>query len=1023
MVIRRGYVFLGEIPVTGPGGIPTNKSGTAGVGDWIAIGGDPNSYFATIQAEYIGVLGCQAFTWNHIGTGTAAAPVPRLELYCGSILGIDWNTATDPYNGGTYPTSLVGPDYSFLLRAMGDPGRYLFNADSLSPTFVLAGGGTSGTIAPVEQLCGVIAAISGVGATLTLTLTQNHGIPAGTSDVVWIYGLNPFGSAPPDPQIEARHVATAHATNPKVLTITLPATWNGQSGVLPSGIVTRARYRITAVSNPSGNTLRVRMSDGFPSFIVWSNFATLWIGGVTTTGTALNGAYLHTQKAISFVAAQSASTAIAATAPGTLTKTSGTWTDQPQIGEVIQIAGGANNGKRIRVTASTTNTITGSAVDGSAALVTEAAGTSITLTNYAVLDVAFGSALSVAGYSAGEGYCFFRSPWHPVFWPECDGKFDIPRTIDKWASVDAAALAYFAAYPGGVFAGNTVEIAGVMLGNLGYSDSASSPTSASYEAVSLCWRYAYGQLIRAIRERLAPLTSSGQDAADVSVVVANFGVDLEPHTSNPALYKGGDYIQTTKSIQFGTSSAAADNGAAIVETSDLPHGLDSRVLSARGSWDLGIRLWNALAGLKSGAATGTERVANIVVLLGQSHMEGAINNLATQPFQEMGDPDFDSSWMSIDLTTVLRPRGIYIFGNASGAFAEYAPVVNAVSHTARFAARWPTHLTAVTGGPGIGNVGPEVSLLPELRQRFENVYAIKIAAGGASLQPVLPATIPTFDLATADIAQDIANVWDRAKAACYAKGLVPTVRLIVWDQAEGDATGDWPSTYGDAERSFIAWLRDLFRTDGRSKAPIPTVIALGQTHDRSIFDNAKVDLINAAKRAHAADTPMIAIASMQGLPKNHGNVHDTFEACVARGRRYDHAAGTLISADGFEVDGGASINPALSADTFEDWTGFTDTTSQAESAGSTSGAGAGSVSTEGASASVAATVSGSTSEIATQIIALCDAAIAAGLDVLAYSLNGRTVTRRGTADILSVRRYYAALLRNSQGYSSVHAAF
>lgn len=1026
--VRRGYLFLGEITCTGPNGIPTGQGGSSSLHDWVADGGDPNAYWPTLQAEYIGVLGVQAFVWNHIGTGSAAAPVPRLELFQGSILAIQENGATDPNNGGEYPSAWNGPEYSFLLKAMGDPGRYKYNADSISPTFLLNGGGTLGTFAPAEQTLGAIAAISGAGsATITLTLTHDHGIAAGTQDEVWIYGMNPLGGTPPDPQLTARHTATAHATDPKKLTITLPTPWTGGAGLLPSGIVVRALYRITALSNPSGSTLRVRLSTGLPSFVSFSAFAKVYLGNVQGVS-GIDGHYLHTQHAISYVRAINASTAVSATAPGTLNLASGTWAVQPLAGEVVSIAGGANNGKRLRVTSSTTTQIVGTAVDGSAALVTEAAGTSITITNYAVLDIVYGTVPSLAGYVAGSGFLFIRSPWHPVFWAECNGKFDLPRTIDTWSQVEAGAAAYFAAYPGGVFAGDTVQFDGIILGNLGYSDSGAAPGTAAYQAISTGWRYAMRELVDAIRVRAAALTSAGQAAEDVDVVVANFGVDPEPHPSNPLLYAGGDYVQTTAAIQFQTRAAASDTGAALVDTQDLGHGLNARTPSARGTWTLGERLWSALRGLKTGSASGTDKVANVVFLLGQSHVEGAVNNLVTQPFQEAGNPDFDSSWYSTDLTTVLRARGCYILNTSSGAFEEYAPVKNAVTHSARFGAVWPTRLGQVSGGPGSGAVGPEASLVVELRQRFENVYLIKVGVGGASLQDVSPGSIPTFRPDSSDLAADISEAWLQTRTWCEAHGLVPHLRGFVFDQGEGDAVAPFGTTYEAAQRDFILWLRSEFRTQGRSLPEVPVVLATVQTHDRLIFDREQVELINAAKAAVAADLPRVVLASMQGLPKNAGAIHDTWEACIARGRRYDQALGVVLDDDyGQQVDGGASINPALSANTDEDWSG--ETPLSATSSGGTSSGSAGAVGAESTSgATIAAT--GDPVEIpsdslgrARAIVALIDQAVANGLDVLTYTVNGRSTQLRGLGELTATRAVYARIIRLQTGTTRALATF
>lgn len=1030
--VRRGYLFLGEIPVTGPSGIPTNKGGSLGQGDWVLTGGDPNRYWPTIQIEYAGVLGVQAFIWNWIGTGSASAPVPRLELFHGSILTIQENSATDPNNGGTYPSGWSGPEYSFLLKAMGDPGRYLFNASSLSPTFLLNGGGTVGTFAPDENVLGSIIAITGVGAVVTITLSHAHGITAGATETVWLYGLNPSGSVVPDPQLTAKHVATAHASDPTKLVITLPSTWTGQAGILPSGTVVRARYYIKGLSNPSGNVLRIRLSEGLPQWVALTAFAKLYVGDVAGTGTNINGAFLHTQTPMAYVNAITSSTAVQATAPGTLQLTSGTWAVQPLAGETIQVNGGTNSGKRLRVTSSTTTQIIGTAADGTAALVNESAGTSITIVNYGVIDVTLASPPNVSGWTTNTGFVFLRSPWHPVFWNDCGGKFDLPRVIDTWALVDAAALSYFAAYPGGVFSGDTVEIAGVVVGMFGYSDSSAVSGTAKFSAVTQAFRFAMAETIVAIRERVAPLTSSGQLAADVPVVVANYGVDLEPHPSNPLLYKGGDQVQATLSIQFQTRAAAGDAGAALVETADLGHQINARTLSAGGAWTLGERLWDALRGLSTGAGTGTDRVANVVFLIGQSHAEGAINNLATSPFQPHGDPDFDSTWYDVTLTTVNRARKCFILNAAAGAFQEYAPVLNACTYTARFSSRWPTHLAPQSGGIGVGNVGPESSLVLELRQRFENVYVIKVAAGGASLQPVNTATTPTFDPGSSDLSEDILQLWATARTVLAADGLVPHLRGVVFDQGEGDATEPYATNYQSAQLAWIDWFRDNIRTEGRSVAPAPIVLALVQTHDRTIFDVAACERINAAKTACAGLRPNVVVASMQGLPKNVQNVHDTWPACIARGRRYDDALGSLIVTDGFEVDAGASENPRLSPATDEDFSGFTSISSSSSSSGSggsTSSGSSPSVGTESVDGgSIAAT--GDPVEIpsdllgrAQAIILLVDTAIANGLEFASYSVNGRTVTLRSLGEMLAVRAQYALIVQRIQGRGRTYATF
>lgn len=64
-----------------------------------------------------------------------------------------------------------------------------------------------------------------------------------------------------------------------------------------------------------------------------------------------------------------------------------------------------------------------------------------------------------------------------------------------------------------------------------------------------------------------------------------------------------------------------------------------------------------------------------------------------------------------------------------------------------------------------------------------------------------------------------------------------------------------------------------------------------------------------------------------------------------------------------------------------------------------------------------------TAGIARQIIAICDEAIARGVDQLSYTANGRTVTRHGLSQIILVRDYYAKLLASVTGFRKTLAQF
>lgn len=1008
MAGRRFFLFCGEH--LGQGTMPVGIDASAynstinQTGDALWARGDLDLYWRVVHGRNNSGIGVLAYIHNHIGRagGTKSNPVPTLDWYEALHAGVFQNAHTDPLEGGAYRSAWRGPECSFLLRAHGWPSDDGIDNDlTRDPTFTLKKGSARGRLIPKHEFIGRVGSVVSAGGNdvdITLAGSVAHGKSPSATFTVWIAGIAPQDGVDCDQQLIAKHTATADTTDPGKFRITLPAPYDGNAGRAGSGIVCSPYFTITAIANPSGNTVRLTLAHPIiddSQIVGGQDGGLIHIGDVSSTASSLDGRRSVVSDSLAFHKTINANTLVSFDS-GTkrISLSSGSWARTPLAGETLLIAGSsvAANNKQVTVVAATSNTITVSET-----LTTAAAGTAITIHTLHILEFDYGAAVNVAGYG-GEGFLFARPHWHPVFSGDCGSSLLFDELVTRTLVVDTHGQAALNVL-GPAYAGDTVgDDESAIMCCLGYNDSDVTAGTDRQTALVQSFGQLYYEFLRDLRTTVASTLSSSIDPEDIGLVVAEYAFDAD------AVDYSGTTTAAQASILGQTRLAVARLEKAIfVEWSDLPLG-DIGIAPTTDTWvELGHRLWEANQRLNETGSAVEERIGlPIYVLAGQSQTSGPVPNTVTlpQPLYTSGDPDHDGSWYDSSYTTVIRERGFKIWNALTRLPEEYAPAKNAVTYTVRCILAHPTNTGNLTQGVGQGGVGVEAALGLELRKRHpEGFLLIKVAVPAAALQAVTG--LPTFDPGSNDLAADLLSIRDDVFAWCFANGRVPDMRAFFFDQGEGDAFPEWSGSYETALRNFVQWARDNFQTSSSSRQPLPFVIGRVQTHARNSSTWAThLPIIQAAQDAVAASMTNVAIASMQGLAIAADNVHRVWHSLLIAGQRLNDALdSTSIGTDAPELDEGASINPEIT---------------HGESSGS--GQALAGTASEDAQAGATAAAAAVSSELLDQVEAAISTFITNGA-IQTYTVGGRTVTRAQLGELRAWRSQLKAELSSARGSS------
>ena len=1016
MVERRFYAFCGNLPALIPMGVgATAYSGLPLTGAVLSLNGDSDWSWPTRHLLNNGGLGVLAYIWNRIGPArTKYNPSPSSDLYY-QIAGS--NGHTDPYEGGSWPSAWAGISEGFLLGAHGRPwdaGRD--NPLTRDPTFSINCRSLGNEVVPVKETRGLVYSITTVsGSTIEVTLSNAHGEAGGSTFTVWMYGFKPGQSLIPDPQLTGKFVATAHATNPNVFQVTLPSPWTGVAGLIATGIAIVPYYKITGITNPSGNIVRVTLNHPFDGSS-WdsllynlSDYGDFWIGDVTGTASPLDGMRNVLRDGARFAPTNTASTNVSFTSgTKTIARSSGAWDRTPAPGEKLYITGAAGgpttNNKVVTVVSATASTIVVSET-----LTTESAGPSVTIHTLHILQFDYGAAVNLAGW-AGDGFVFRQDKAHPVFLNDCGGDLYLGRMRQDIAAYQANLTAtILAANP---WIGTVGDADSAIVCSFGDADMSAAVSESDYQGFCFqAWPQSLRDIYAGMRAAVVASLTVPPAANDIAILNLRTTVDGSQEFGSVASWAAASVYGYQQAEIWAVANTPK---SIIVEPGDLePH---------NGRWPvgvdllkLGLKTWDTLEQLNTPPATLAETVGiPVYVLLGQSQTVGAVVCAVTlpQPGYKNGDPDLNGEWYDSTYQNVIRDRGCLIWHEGRATMEEYAPAKNAVSYSDRLKAIDPA-LGDWESVPPLGSVvGPEASLVLKLSKRHPEGFALfKLAVGGCSLQFVNPIQ-RSFAKSSGDLWVDIETWWGKFLTWCWQHGRVPDVRAVFFDQGEGDATVT--SGYGSALTQFIADIRALLTTTTSSRAPLPFIIGRVQTHSRqSTYWAEHLPAIQAAQDQVAAAGVNVVSVSMQGLPIATDDVHRTWHATLIAGQRLADALDlTTMSQDGQEVVAGAGVNPETTHGEASSTSGSSGGGASAAGAGGSGNASAAAPESVGSTTTIA---SGTAVEVARQIVAACDQAILDGLTVLSYTVNGRTFTRSGLTEILRTRTIYVQALARSAG--------
>lgn len=909
MTARRFYLFAGNLPELVPTGYgATTYSGAPLTGNLCLINNNWDYLWQWRHAANNSGTGVRAYVWNRIGGGSAASPAPSFDQFFGPLTSP--NSHTDPIEGGAYPSAWSGVEHGFLLGAHGypyDEGRS--NVLTRDPTFSIMSRSLGSEVIPLKETRGLVISVTAVsGTTVQIVLSHAHGESAGSTFTVWQYGFKPGSSLIPDPQLTGKFTATAHASNANAYTITLPTAWTGDAGKVATGVAVVPYYKITALSNPSANLVHVTLNHPFDGnswdslLYGFSAYADFWIGDVTGTVSDIDGMWNYLWNGARFAPTNTASTNVTFTSgTKTIARTSGSWDRTPSAGEKLYISGSTSNNGVVTVVSATASTIV-----VSEAIVTGAAGPSVTIHTLHILQFDYGAAVNLSGWNS-DGFVFRQDKAHPVFVDDCGGELYIGRMKTDVAAYQSNLSATI--FAGGVFGGDTLGDAdSAIICTFGDADVSAVVDGTDYKNFCvLAWPQALRDIYAGMRDAIVSSLTTPPAAEDIAIVQLRTIIDPYEEFTSVASW---DALASFAYQQAEEWAVANTPKAIIANPGDNPP-TNGRWPSGIELVELGLEAWSALEQVNTPPATLADAVGiPVYVLLGQSQTVSPVPCSATQsqPAFQTGDPDYNGSWYNSDYSAVIRNRGCFIWHEGRATVEEYAPALNAVSYSDRLKANYPELADYESVAPFGSVVGPELTLILELQKRHpEGCVLYKLAVGGASLQYV-SSEQNAFARSAGDLWVDIETWWGKFRTWCYENGRVPDVRAVFFDQGEGDTTVT--ETYADALTEFISDIRALLDTGTSSRAPLPFVIGQVQTHDRlSSAWGTALPLIQAAQQAVANSVENVAIASMQGLPIDDTDVHRTFHGIVIAGQRLADALNdTTMATDGFEIDNGTSIN-------------------------------------------------------------------------------------------------------------------
>lgn len=496
-------------------------------------------------------------------------------------------------------------------------------------------------------------------------------------------------------------------------------------------------------------------------------------------------------------------------------------------------------------------------------------------------------------------------------------------------------------------------------------------------------------------------------AGDIPVVVCAYNPTLTSDPLAPTRTVGGKLIANVLSLRNQAKIATAEIGGAVgfydpnldgfrTDSGNIFPTLDSIFRMAESFWRVWKNVW-----LAPEVPAAAENRAPVYVYFGQSQCVGTVQSV----FLLLGgDPNYDGTHYD-PATGKVRPgeeRQAYIWHHGQGEFQEFTSNINGAAGNTN---THPIH----NATQGL-NFGPEVSGILKLRERHpEGVYFIKLGVGSSALAPV--PGLPTWDPTTGTLYADlIAEVRKAYRWLITERGLVPDLRGFAFHQGESDSLEPYASEYQSRLTALISQIRTDVGTRSSAEPATPFVIGGLVVHERYPFNRDAGLKIVAAQQAVAAADPQAVYVDLDSVTiQSDDDTHYTGVGTIEAGLRLFGSAwfglGTYLApkVEELYLKDQEYGSPALT--------------------GQTEGGGGPEVPTGGAGTEATILQGTSRREIAIEIVALCDEAIAQGLEVLSWSANGKTVTKQSIDEIRRTRSAYLAELARIAGLGRTHAVF